>query len=106
MNRSEIEQLTDELIGEAVLSLLKEHSPIGKQTLVTRLKTMEASEKDGQRRDAIASVITEISAGGTPFARRKTAPDPRELDEMSSGNNDNVFPLFGHRKPKGSSNIH
>jgi len=106
MNRSEIEQLTDELIGEAVLSLLKEHGPVSKQSLVRRLRDMEASEADPRRREALAAVIAEISASGTPCAQRKRARPQRDLNGLKSEQSDNVFPLFGDGKPSGSKNIH
>ncbi|MDY1035460.1 hypothetical protein [Lelliottia sp. CFBP8978] len=104
--RSENEQLADELIGEAVLSLLKEHGPLSKQSLLRRLRDMEASEKDDRRRAVIAEIIAEVSARSTPFAQRKKARQQRDLDGLKSEQNDNVFPLFGRGKPGGNKNIH
>nr|WP_318381456.1 hypothetical protein [uncultured Enterobacter sp.] len=89
MMRSEIEQLTDELIGEAVLSLLKEKGPISKQALVSRLRAMEASESDPWRRKALASVIAEISSNSVSSRRPDAQRDEKKWD---SGN---VYPLFG-----------
>jgi hypothetical protein len=46
MNRSEIERLSDEIIGEAVLSLLKGRGPISKRALIAALGNMAATESD------------------------------------------------------------
>lgn len=106
MNRSETEQLTDELIGEAVLSLLKEHGPVSKQSLVKRLQDMAARESDPRRCEALTAVILEINASNTPFAQRKRARPQRDLNGTKSEQKDNVFPLFGDGKPGGRNNIH
>ena len=72
MNSSETEEITDEIIGEAVLALLKTNRPITTPTLLVRLRLMQATEPDRQRRKIIAAVIEEICA---KLARqRKQAP--------------------------------
>ncbi|HCI6813879.1 TPA: hypothetical protein ACXRW6_003043 [Klebsiella quasipneumoniae subsp. quasipneumoniae] len=72
MNSSETEEITDEIIGEAVLALLKTNRPITTPTLLVRLRLMQATESDRQRRKVIAAVIEEICA---KLARqRKQAP--------------------------------
>ena len=72
MNNSETEEITDEIIGEAVLALLKKNRPITTPTLLVRLRLMQATEPDGQRRKIIAAVIEEICA--KPIRQRKYAP--------------------------------
>jgi hypothetical protein len=57
MNRSDIEQLTDELIGEAVLSLLKRRAPVSAMALLTELRTMQAVERDPRRRGAFPLML-------------------------------------------------
>ncbi len=57
MNNSETEEITDEIIGEAVLALLKTNRPITTPTLLVRLRLMQATEPDRQRRKIIAAVI-------------------------------------------------
>lgn len=99
MNRSEIEQLTDELIGEAVLSLLREKGPVTLKALIARLKVMEVSEPEGQRREAIAQVIAQISNKTMPGRRNPT----REHNEWDR---DNVHSLFGDKQPSGASKKH
>ena len=49
MNNSETEEITDEIIGEAVLALLKTNRPITTPTLLVRLRLMQATEPDRQR---------------------------------------------------------
>lgn len=46
MNRNDYDPLTDLLIGEAVLSLLKNKGPISKQALIGKLQAMRAGEQD------------------------------------------------------------
>ncbi|ALB64884.1 FIG00554126: hypothetical protein [Cronobacter condimenti 1330] len=99
MNRSEKDQLTDEIIGEAVLSLLREKGPINMRVLIARLRSMETSESDPQRREAIARVITEISASRVSGQRNGT----RERKEW---NGDNIHSLFGEKTPPDSSKKH
>ena len=70
MNSSDTEEITDEIIGEAVLALLKTNRPI--TTLLVRLRLMQATESDRQRRKIIAAVIEEICA--KLALQRKHAP--------------------------------
>ncbi len=97
MKRSETEQLTDELIGEAVLSLLVDNSPINKQSLITRLRSIEATEPDRQRRDILANIIMEISNNAE---RNKTTREP------SPWGGDNVHQLFGANQQSGKRKNH
>lgn len=72
MNRNDYDPLTDLLIGEAVLSLLKSKGPISKQALIVKLQAMQAGEQDKKRRNALGRIIDEIS---NMVARRgKTIP--------------------------------
>lgn len=61
MNRNDYDPLTDLLIGEAVLSLLKNKGPISKQALIGKLQAMQSGEQDKKRRNAIGRIIDEIS---------------------------------------------
>lgn len=99
MNRSETEQLTDEIIGEAVLSLLKEKGPINFKALLSRLRAMEAKEADNQRRKAISSVIAEISA-------RMLAGQRNNLRENKEWTHDNVHSLFEKSQKSDASKKH
>ena len=99
MNRSEIEQLQDEIIGEAVLSILRENGPINNKAVVARLKAMEASEPDALRREAIARVMEEVS---DKLANRRG----RNTDEESEPDRSNVYPLFGENTQSRISKKH
>ncbi|EKY3120239.1 hypothetical protein SMY46_003701 [Cronobacter turicensis] len=101
MNRSEKDQLTDEIIGEAVLSLLREKGPINMRVLIARLRSMETSESDPQRREAIARVIVEITA--TTVSGRRNGARERKGKEW---NGDNVHSLFGESQSPDNSKKH
>lgn len=103
MNSSEIEQLTDELIGEAVLSLLKENGPISTQALIRRLKVMESKELDVRRREMLVRVIAEISSNNLASLPRGI---PGEKPEWDKDTSNNVYPLFGESKQSGGSKKH
>lgn len=92
MNRSEIEQLQDEIIGEAVLSILRENGPINNKAVVVRLKAMESKEPDARKREAIARVIEEVSEK----LANKRSHDRETPDEFDRSN---VYPLFGDGSP-------
>ena len=61
MKSSQSDRVSDEIIGEAVLSLLKTNRPINIPTLLVKLLLMQAAETNRQRRNAIIAVIDEIS---------------------------------------------
>ena len=72
MNSSETEEITDEIIGEGGPGALENKRPDTPPTLQVRLRLMQATESDRQRRKLIAAVIEEICA---KLARqRKQAP--------------------------------
>ena len=73
MNSSDADRLIDQLIGEAVLSLLRERGPVTTEGLIQRLRNMKAHEKDPQRRETLARVIAEIGSNDLAFKRRRTA---------------------------------
>lgn len=60
MKRSDDEQLTDEIIGEAALSLLNSNSAINTRALVARLEAMFISEQEVRRRNVLQKIIAEI----------------------------------------------
>ena len=87
MNRSEDEILNDELIGEAVLSLLKSGGPITTQSLLKALIAMERAEKDATRQAALSGIIAEI---GGIAAAHAGATDKGSRTESRQ----NAFPRF------------
>lgn len=100
MNRSEIEQLTDEIIGEAVLTLLKSHGPINTHALIVALGNMEANEGNSQRREAIRSVIGEVSNMASRQGKKTQTSD------SNAEHRGNVLQLFGHRQPDRAKKMH
>jgi probable RcsB/C two-component-system connector len=95
MNSSEHERLTDELIGEAVLSLLKEKGAINTLALIAKLQSMQSHEQDGQRRAMIMRLVEEISSNTFASAPHQ---NKHEQHEMLRDAGDNVYPLFGNRQ--------
>ncbi|KAA8728792.1 MAG: hypothetical protein LKK36_19680 [Ewingella americana] len=63
MFRSEDEKLTDLLLGEAVVALLKSKSAISIERLLTQLQFMAGRESDPQRKRMCEQVINEIRHG-------------------------------------------
>lgn len=91
MKRSENETLHDELIGEAVLSLLKSKGPITTRSLVTSLQAMESVESDAVRKLALGGIITEISG----IAQAQDGYDPQSRHQSKN----TPFPHFGVSDP-------
>lgn len=105
MNRSEIEQLTDEIIGEAVLFLLKESQPINIQALIRKLRVMKDEEPDAQRRKMMSDVIAEVS-NTVVATRRKPIPEQKALDRDARKSRDNVYQLFDDSQQSENSKKH
>ena len=106
MNSSDADRLIDMLIGEAVLSLLKERGPVTTEGLLQRLRVMKEHEKDPQRRETLAMVITEIGSNSIALRRRRTAQGRTKREGPLNNNRDNVIPLFGNGKPSDPKKIH
>ncbi|CAM6258889.1 hypothetical protein I6M88_01645 [Citrobacter sedlakii] len=101
MNRSEeYERLTDEIIGEAVLTLLKSHGPISTQALIVTLGNMKANAGDSKRQEAIQSVMTEVTAMAARKRQRARRPDSH------AGRRGNVLELFGSRQSDSTKKMH
>lgn len=83
MNRSDIEQLTDELIGEAVLSLLKRKAPVSSMALLTELRIMQAVERDPRRRGAFPLIVAYIEAVMTDKSEQETPTTKRQHKESA-----------------------
>ncbi|MGK9174920.1 hypothetical protein KXR87_17140 [Yokenella regensburgei] len=103
MKSSEHEQLTDELIGEAVLSLLQDNGPINTLSLIARLQTMKSNERERQRQEMLSRLIDEISHSHiTPAGEEEGV----KQHEWNGDSGDNVYPLFGDRQRQGRSKKH
>jgi|AGFT01.1.fsa_nt_gi hypothetical protein len=60
MHRTKFERLKDDLIGEAVLSILKENGPITFSSLAARLLLMARAESNPERKDALIAAENEV----------------------------------------------
>lgn len=60
MNRSERQQLVDEILGEATLVLLQRAGPVSFRALIEQLQVMEDQSDDTYRRQLIAQTIVEV----------------------------------------------
>jgi len=60
MHRTRFERLKDDLIGEAVLSILKENGPITFASLAERLRSMAGVESDDERKNALVAAEDEV----------------------------------------------
>lgn len=60
MHRTRFERLKDDLIGEAVLSILKENGPITFASLAGRLQAMASVESNDERKNALVAAENEI----------------------------------------------
>ncbi|MBZ6387528.1 MULTISPECIES: hypothetical protein [Pantoea] len=85
MYRSKIEKLTDYVIGEAVAALLEQDASISGASLANRLKVMAMTEKDSDRKEALALALAEIRQEFSS-ARAVTEPPPRSYGERAPAN--------------------
>lgn len=60
MHRTRCEKLKDDLIGEAVLLILKDKGPINFRSLAIKLKKMASTERDTERRSALSAAVAEV----------------------------------------------
>lgn len=101
MNHNDYDPLTDVLIGEAVLSLLKSKGPISKQALIGKLQAMQAGEQDKKRRHAIGRIIDEISNMVARRGNNKTVGTSGAKHNWDKPNS-----LLGSPQQPGTNKIH
>ncbi|THB84398.1 hypothetical protein E1N66_10585 [Pantoea allii] len=80
MYRSEDEKLTDVMIGEAVLTLLKSDKPVSSNALIAQLELMAADADDDVKVSVIRKAITEVR-NGMVAARQRVQADGTERDK-------------------------
>ena len=81
MYRSEDEKLTDVMIGEAVLTLLKSDKPVSSNALIAQLELMAADAADDDAKvSVIRKAITEVR-NGMVAARKRVQADGTERDK-------------------------
>lgn len=96
MYRSEDEKLTDVMIGEAVLTLLKSDKPVSSDALITQLERMAAEADDDGKTSIIRKAITEVR-NGMVAARKRVQGEGAERDKTAHRMN-NDGPPEGSRK--------
>ncbi|AEX54386.1 hypothetical protein [Rahnella aquatilis] len=97
MYRSNEERLTDKLIGEAVISLLKSKSPISTDRLIAQLQFMAASADSINRKTACEQIINEI---------RHDLADKRARITYEVRDVDNVRHFFNAEGPSDDKKSH
>ncbi len=60
MNRSKDERLTDIVMGDAVLQLLKKKGPVTNSALLDKLRLMASVEPDAGRQKALSRAMAEV----------------------------------------------
>ncbi|WP_276852513.1 hypothetical protein [Enterobacter oligotrophicus] len=77
MHRTKFERLKDDLIGEAVLLILKEHGPITFTSLANRLHMMANIESNHERKNALIAAEDEVRQriAGVPHDRGSVIGD-------------------------------
>ncbi len=96
MNRSEHQQIIDEIIGEAALTLLQQSGPVNSQALIDQLQSMKEQSADNARREAVAAAIVEV--------RNSISAGKKQRDEQPQ--RDNVHQLFASKAASGSDSKH
>jgi len=82
MYRSEDEKLTDVMIGEAVLILLKSDKPVSSNALIAQLELMAANADEDTKVSVIRKAITEVR-NGMAAARKRVHGEGAERDKTT-----------------------
>ncbi|MDF7631311.1 hypothetical protein PUG46_18825 [Erwiniaceae bacterium L1_55_4] len=97
MNRSEHQQLVDEILGEATLVLLQRAGPVSFRALIEQLQVMEDQSDDADRRQLIAQTIVEV--------RKNIAEGERAKQQRAEGLN-SVQHLYTDSHHSGNNRKH
>lgn len=87
MHRTKLERRKDDIIGEAVLLILKDNGPVNFASLAARLKVMAGYELDPERQVALAAASVEIELRISELARNRT----KETGNFSTNSNEQVM---------------
>jgi len=82
MYRSEDEKLTDVMIGEAVLTLLKSDKPVSSNALIAQLELMAADADEDAKVAIIRKAIVEVR-NGMVAARKRVNGEMTERDNAA-----------------------
>ncbi|MFK8257643.1 hypothetical protein ACFL9S_07640 [Erwinia sp. AnSW2-5] len=96
-NEDEEELLSDIILGEAVMVLLKADAAISSSALIRQLQMMAATEKEISRQRACRQAIAEV---------RDHQPPVRDSDTQEIRDGDNVTHLFTSEGPADGTKKH
>ncbi|MBS6035151.1 MULTISPECIES: hypothetical protein [Pantoea] len=88
MYRSDDEKLTDVMIGEAVLTLLKSDKPVSSNALINQLELMAAETDEETKVKTIRKAITEVRNGMVAARKRASGGLPERENASHRLNND------------------
>jgi len=97
MNRSDEEKLTDIMMGEAVLTLIRADGVISNAALIHQLQLMAKAEIDAVKRRACQRAIHEV---------RASQPDTQNRMTHEIRDRDNVVHLFTSDGPADGTKKH
>lgn len=80
MYRNRIEKFIDDVISEAVASLLRENVPVSGAALAVRLMEMAVNEMRPERAEALRIALNEVNIA-LPVARAMQSPEQQFLSE-------------------------
>ncbi|QKJ88619.1 hypothetical protein PMPD1_3705 [Paramixta manurensis] len=99
MNRNKDDRLTDTLLGEAILAIMRTDTPISNATVLRQLQAMAAVEVDQERRKACLRAIGAVrNSASTP---KETQPVGQEVRD-----GDNVIHMFTNDGPPDGTSKH
>ncbi|CAK6501282.1 hypothetical protein PANPB_00153 (plasmid) [Pantoea sp. Nvir] len=78
MSKNDDEKLVDILIGEAVMVLLQQESPVFAKHVVAQLQAMAASERNPVRQRAFQHAIAELIGSTGQNSASSSDDDPQE----------------------------
>ncbi|WP_337024406.1 MULTISPECIES: hypothetical protein [unclassified Pantoea] len=96
MNRSKDERLTDIVMGDAVLQLLKKKGPVTNSALLDKLRMMASVEPDAGRQKALSRAMAEV----------KNNMQSATQQRMALKDTNNVTHIFRNRDNTGKDTQH
>ncbi|KNC13349.1 hypothetical protein AC790_10060 [Pantoea sp. RIT-PI-b] len=96
MYRSDEERLTDIIMGDAILQLLKKSGPVSTRALLDKLRIMASLERDPPRQAALSRAMTEVMHH----------IDVPQQSGVALKDTDNVTHIFRNRDGSGNGTKH
>ncbi|WP_312665864.1 hypothetical protein [Pantoea sp. CTOTU49201] len=96
MYRSDEERLTDIIMGDAILQLLKKSGPLSPRALLDKLRGMASTECDPPRQQALSRAMSEVM----------NHIETPQQSGVAIKNTDNVTHIFRNRDGSGNGTKH